>query len=131
MRKIVEICFWLCLICVAVCFLERSYAEEDKGAKVVIKEITGEVSFVDEDFISIVYKKEGDSSKEYEMILYIDKEIVLDNMREEDFKKLDEQDIVNIEYMEINKEGRSKRVAKRIRFVGEKALSLNLKGFKK
>jgi len=134
------ICFGLCLIISIVCFLEKNYAQaqtqtqaqakEDKQVKETVKDIAGEVSFLDKDFISIVYKREDDRSKEYEMMLYIDKDVILQNVRDNDLKNLYEDDVVKIEYVQIDKEGSSKRIAKRIRFVRGKRLPLSLKGFK-
>ena len=130
MQRSITIYLGLCLISIIACFTERNYAQEDRGVKMEVKEITGQVSYVDEDFISIVYKKESDSSREYEIMLYIDKDLILHNFQGKDLQDLNEQDTVNIEYVEIDKEGKTSRVAKRIRFVKKKTLSLDLKGLK-
>ena len=130
MQKIIKICSGLCLIVIIVCFSERSYAEEDRGVKMEVKEISGQVSYTDKDFISIVYREESDSSKEYEMVFYIDKDVMLHNFQGKDLKELNEQDTVDIEYVQIDKQGKTKRVAKRIRFVKKKMPSLDLKGLK-
>ncbi len=131
MRKSLKICFGLCLAGIIVCFFKTSYAEEGKRKEPVVKEITGELSFVDKNFISVVYKKENDESKEYEMMFYISQDIMLENIRDKDLKKLNEQDVVEVEYTEIGEQIWSKRTAKRVRLIKKKTPPLNLKGFKK
>ena len=130
MQKSLKICFGLCLIISIVCFLQINYAQEDKQVKRVVKKITGEVAFVDKDFISIVYKRDDDHGKEYEMMLYIDKDVILNNIKENDLKNLNEQDVIRIEYVEIDSQVGSKRVAKRIRYLRKKKSPLILKGFR-
>ena len=132
MSRGIKICLGLCFLISTVCLLERNYAQEqeNKEVKKAVKKITGQVSFINKDFISIIYKREDDHSKEYEMVMYIDRDVILRNIRDRDLENLNEQDVVQIEYVQIDTEQSSKRVAKRIRFVRGRKAPLKLKGFK-
>lgn len=119
----------LLLLSMSISFLATRHAgTEPTQLKQIMKEISGEVSCYEGDFISIVYKKEQDKGKEYEMMFAIDKDVILEGMT--DPHTLNEQDIIKIEYVEIEQGGKSKRVAKKIILKEKKIPSLDLKGFK-
>jgi hypothetical protein len=116
--------FLLVLIILSVYSLQCK-GEENKE-EVVVKEIMGEVSYVDAQFIAVTYKKEKDA--EYDIMLYIDKDVILENIK--DFYELGEHDIVRIEYAEVQKGERVRRIAKTISLVESRVPSLDLKGLK-
>ena len=130
MPRIVRIFFRLCLISAIVLLAETAYAQEGSQAKILTKDITGEVSFVDENFISIVYKRDQGQGKEYEMTLYVDEGVILENITDNNLQTLNQEDIVRIEYTEIYRDAKARREAKKISFIRKKPLSLNLKGLK-
>ncbi|MFC1658695.1 hypothetical protein ACFL1D_04820 [Candidatus Omnitrophota bacterium] len=129
-RKTSRMCFTLCLTGIILFSPALNYAQEDSQVKIVTKEITGQVGFVDKDFISIIYKKEEEQGREYEMSLYLQEGVIVENVTNNDLRKLNKEDIVKVEYTEIEKAGKTERSAKRISFLRKKPLSLNLKGFK-
>jgi len=130
MRKGISVFFVLCLISIIVCFQETGYAQEGKQTKILVKDITGEVGFVDKSLISIIYKREEDEGKEYAIALYVNEGVILENITDNDLQKLNAEDIVRVEYTEIEQDSKIRREAKRIRFIRKKPLSLNLKGLK-
>ena len=131
MNKSLNICLGLCLISIIACFFSEAVdAQESQQLDMAVKDITGQVSFVDKDFISIIYKREEEQGKEYELVLYVDEGVILENITDNDLQKLNEEDIVRIEYTEINQAQKTKRTANKIRFIRKKPLSLGLKGFK-
>jgi hypothetical protein len=131
MRKGIKIIISLCLLVILLFNPQSNYAGGGKKAKFVVKKITGEVGFVNDNFISVVYRKEEDRGKEYEIMLYIDKGVMLEDITDNDLTNLDTEDIVKVEYIEVDEEGKSKRIARKVRFIRKKAPIINLKGFKK
>lgn len=128
MQKKFKVGFCLFFMGVYILFA-ATYAEEPEKVKVVFKSLKGPLGFVGQNFISIVYKKDKDKAKEYEMVFSIE-----DNTRISRFKTLDElneNDVVKVEYAEISRGARTKRIAKRISLLREGRTSLYLKGFKK
>jgi hypothetical protein len=113
-----------------VYFSETGYAQEGEQAKILVKDVTGEVGFVDKNLISIIYKREEDEAKEYEIALYVNEGVILENITDNDLQKLNAEDIVRVEYTEIEQNQITRREAKRIRFIRKKPLSLNFKGLK-
>lgn len=130
MRDIISIFFALCLVSTMVYFSETGYAQEGEQAKILVKDVTGEVGFVDKNLISIIYKREEDEAKEYEIALYVNEGVILENITDNDLQKLNAEDIVRVEYTEIEQNQITRREAKRIRFIRKKPLSLNFKGLK-
>jgi hypothetical protein len=130
MPRIVRIFSRLCLVSAIVLLSETAYAQEGSQAMILVKDITGEVSFVDENFISVVYKRDQDQGKEYEMTLYIDEGVILENITDNNLQTLSQEDIVRVEYTEIYRDTKTRREAKKISFIRKKPLSLNLKGLK-
>ena len=109
--------------------LKEIYPQEDLNTLIIAKELVGEVSFINQQFISVIYSKNKEEGKEEELVLYLDRGVKLENIS--GLGDIKTEDIVKIDYAEIKKEGKVKRVAKKIRLVKPKGPSLNLKGFKK
>ncbi|UCC94792.1 MAG: hypothetical protein JSW40_08265 [Candidatus Omnitrophota bacterium] len=127
MQKKLKVGFCLFFISVYILFA-ATYAEEPEKVKVVFKSLKGPLSFIGQNFISVVYKKDKDKAKEYEMVFFIE-----DNTRISHFKALDElneNDIVKVEYAEISRGTYTRRIAKRISLLRKGKTSLYLKGFK-
>ena len=127
MRKFFILLF---LVSATILFSMHAYAQDWDDAEVLVKQITGEIIFIDGDFISIVYDRQKDTSTEYEMMLYISPDVQLENIDNKDLGSLEQNDLVKIEYLDFQKQGKSKRVARKISLIKRKRLFLDLKGLK-
>ena len=84
-------------------FIKGLQADDElgKGAKIVgqaSRQIRGEIGSINNDYISIVYKRDNRKGVEYEMLLPIDKNVQLRNRQ--GLKDLKEGDTVVIQYEE-------------------------------
>lgn len=118
--------FLVLLTGMMVCCLPFSLPAEEE--QVISKEVTGQISFVNKDFIAVTYRDEQDKGKEYEMVFYIAGDVILEDIP--DLRRLIEEDIVRVEYAETRQEKQTKRMARRIILIKPKLPSLNLKGFR-
>ncbi len=89
-------------------------------SSVLAKEVTGEVSGIADDSISIIYKEEKAAGVEYEILLPIDQGTKVERIK--DLNQIKVGDTVTVEYadtVETDAEGKeiTKRISKVIKFV--------------
>lgn len=100
-----------CLLAFALCVNQGLAAEDDlePGVKLIGKQdknLRGEIGSINNDFITLIYKRDEKKGIEYEMLLPLDKNIQLKNRKNlKDFK---EGDTVVIQYEESTVEYQGK-----------------------
>lgn len=126
-------CLWL----IVFCFVPYLAAEEKAGPKgktehsagpekaeriikQEIKKISGELSSINNDFISILYKRDLEKGVDYEILLPLDKNVQLKYINK--LKDLKEGDRISITYdedtVELENRQESRRKAREITFIG-------------
>ena len=97
-------------------------AEAVQGAKDVVKEnktISGEVGFINSEFISIIDHRDTDEGIEHEILLYLDKDVAV--IRKDSLNEIKLGDTVQLQYEKTTKTSKnvrkSKKVIKEVRFL--------------
>lgn len=131
LKKIIQIsCIVTAVMVLSLfCFAgmnEAQKAAEEGKIKTIIKEVVGEIGTLSPNFISIVYERDTEQGREYEILLYIDKDVRL--VHKKGLKELKPGNRVRVEYREITEtteQGeKSKRIAQKITYVGPKIKGL-------
>ena len=81
-------------------------ADKEKEQKIVVKEISGQVSGISNNFISVVYKSDTEKGTSYEIAFMIDseskKELKIKNKKT--LNEISSGDLIKIKYEEISEE---------------------------
>lgn len=83
---------------------QEAQKEEEEKVNVIsaMKEIEGEVSAINKQGIAIVYKKEAENNKDYEIYLPIDKSLKISH--KQSLEQIKEGDTVSVQYEEMTEE---------------------------
>lgn len=105
-RKIVQISLPLMgmIVLSSLCFGQGAHAQEEKEeeAMVVVKEVSGKVSAIRSNFITIVYKKNVEKGIEYEIDFPIDKDVRV--VHKKSLSEIKAGDMVIVKYEQEQKE---------------------------
>lgn len=110
------IIFMVLIFCVSTVAFAQ---EREKNTARKIKGISGEVSGISKDFISIIYHRDEGTGIEKEIMLPISKTIIVEH--KQSISQISIGDLVDVEFEEVSEEGKDgikiKLEAKVIRFV--------------
>ena len=112
------------LVSACACVLPYIYAEAAQDGKDVVKEnktISGEIGFINSEFISIIDSRDTDAGIEHEILMYLDKDAQV--TRKDSLNEIKMGDTVEIQYEKTTKTSKdvrkSKKVIKGVKFLRE------------